>query len=187
MLIRHLYIETLLRSVKSWLPSYLHEPECMGGYYWTINTMRPTRNDQHLEDDIFKRVFFNENVWISFKISLKFVPKGPIDNVPTLVQIMAWRLPGDKPLSEPMTHICVPRPQWVKKWKAGIFQDSFGCVWDSSQKTNSYNRIKMCLHGFPSQRVSGAKCFSISWRHHANIYLDYQMERRTLANYPPVN
>ena len=53
------------------------------------------------------------------KISLKFVPKGPIDNIPALVQIMAWRRPGDKPLSEPMmvsllTHICVPRPQWVK-------------------------------------------------------------------------
>ena len=36
----------------------------------------------------------------------------------TLVQIMAWRRPGDKPLSEPMmvsllTQICVTRPQWV--------------------------------------------------------------------------
>ena len=32
---------------------------------------------------------------------------------------MAWRRPGDKPLSEPLmvsflTHICVTRPQWVK-------------------------------------------------------------------------
>ena len=36
------------------------------------------------------------------KISLKFVPKGPIDNNPELIQIMAWRQPGDKPLSEPM-------------------------------------------------------------------------------------
>ena len=37
---------------------------------------------------------------------------------PTLVQVMAWRRPGDKLLSEPMmvrlpTHICVTRPQWV--------------------------------------------------------------------------
>ena len=51
-------------------------------------------------------------------ISLKFVPMGPINNNPSLVQIMAWRRPGDKPLSEPMmvclpTHICVTRPQWV--------------------------------------------------------------------------
>ena len=35
-------------------------------------------------------------------MSLKFFPKGPINNIPALVQIMAWRWPGDKPLSEPM-------------------------------------------------------------------------------------
>ena len=34
--------------------------------------------------------------------SLKFVPKGPINNCPSLVQMKAWRLPGDKPLSEPI-------------------------------------------------------------------------------------
>ena len=32
-----------------------------------------------------------------------FVPKGPINNIPALVQIKAWRRPRDKPLSEPMT------------------------------------------------------------------------------------
>ena len=36
------------------------------------------------------------------KISRKFVPKGPIDNNPALVQMMTWRRIGDKPLSEPM-------------------------------------------------------------------------------------
>ena len=74
--------------------------------------------DAFFADDIFKCIFFKENVWISITISLKFVPKGPINNIPALVQIMAWRRPGDKPLSEPMlvgslTHICVTRPQWV--------------------------------------------------------------------------
>ena len=59
------------------------------------------------------------NIWVSIKVSLKFVPKGPINNTPALVQIMAWCRPGDKPLSEPMmnillTHICVTRLQWVK-------------------------------------------------------------------------
>ena len=44
-----------------------------------------------------------------------------IYNIPALVQIMAWRRPGDKPLSEPMMvsllmHICVTRPQWVNHW-----------------------------------------------------------------------
>ena len=35
-------------------------------------------------------------------ISLKFVPKGPIHNIPALVQIMAWHRPDDKPLYEPI-------------------------------------------------------------------------------------
>ena len=44
------------------------------------------------------------------KISLKFVLTVRNNNIPALVKIMAWRLPGDKPLSEPMmvsllTHI----------------------------------------------------------------------------------
>ena len=55
---------------------------------------------------------------------LKFVPNGPINNSLALVQIMAWRRPGDKPLSEPMlvgslTHICVTRPQWVNILRMG--------------------------------------------------------------------
>ena len=84
-----------------------------------LNTLRPRRNERHFADDIFKRIFFNENVWISTQISLKFVPKGPINNIPALVQIMAWHHSGDKSLFEPMMvslpmHICVTRPQWVK-------------------------------------------------------------------------
>ena len=69
-----------------------------------------------MADDIFKCIFLNESVWSPIKISLKFVPKGRINNIQTLVKIMAWRRPVDKPLSEPMmvslpTHICVPQPQ----------------------------------------------------------------------------
>ena len=83
-----------------------------------LNTLRLRQNGRHFPDDIFKWIFLNENVWISISISLKFVPRGPINNISTLVQVMAWRRPGDKPLSEPMMvrlpmHICVTRPQWV--------------------------------------------------------------------------
>ena len=53
-------------------------------------------------DDIFNCIFLNEKVRILIKISLKFVPKGLINNIQALVQIMAWRRIGDKPLSEPM-------------------------------------------------------------------------------------
>ena len=84
-----------------------------------INTMRLRQNGRHFADDIFKCIFLNENIRISIKISLKFVLKDPINNIPALVQIMARRRPGDKPLSEPMmvsllTHICITRPQRVK-------------------------------------------------------------------------
>ena len=93
----------------------------------TIITLRPRQNGRHFADDIFKWIFLNENVWILLKISLKFVPQGPINNIQALVQIMAWRRPGDKPLSGPMmvklpTHICVTRPQWV-------MQDQGGNTW----------------------------------------------------------
>ena len=85
-----------------------------------VNSLRPRRNGRYSADDIFKCIFLRKNVWIPTMISLKFVPKGPINNIPALVQIMACRRrrPGDKPLSEPMmvsllTHICVTQPQWV--------------------------------------------------------------------------
>ena len=91
-----------------------------------FNTLRPRQNCRNFADDIFKGIFLNENVWISLKISLKCVPKGPINNIPTLVLIMVWHRPSDKPLSEPMidsslTHICVTRPQW------------FHSLWPSSE------------------------------------------------------
>ena len=85
----------------------------------SFSTLRPRQNGRHFADEIFNCKFLNENVWIPVKISLKFVSKDPINNITALVQIMAGRRPGDKPLSEPMmvnllTHICVTRPQWLK-------------------------------------------------------------------------
>ena len=68
----------------------------------SFNTLRPRQNGRRFLDDILKRIFLNENVWVSISISLKFVPKGSISNISALVQIMAWHRPGDKPLSEPM-------------------------------------------------------------------------------------
>ena len=70
-----------------------------------------------LQTTLSNAFFLNKNV----RISLKFVPKVPINNIPALFQIMSWRRPGDKPLSETTmvtlpTHICVTRPQWVKQF-----------------------------------------------------------------------
>ena len=91
-----------------------------------INTLRPRQNAQIFPDDIFKCIFLNENVYVSIKISLKFVPKGHINYTPALVQIMAWCWPGNKPLSETvmvslLTHICVTQP-----W------DYYTEIWNSS-------------------------------------------------------
>ena len=103
----------------------------MGGSHgnsdlYLIDTLRTRQNGCHFADNIFKCIFLNENVWIPIKISLRFVPKGPIDNIPALVQIMAWRRPGSKPLSEPMMvnvlmRICVTQPHWVNTWHYPCF------------------------------------------------------------------
>ena len=109
-----LYSEQLNRSgsVVLWPPSNAKFVTLI------LNILSSRPNGCHFPDDIFKWNFLSENAWISIEISLTFVPRGPIDNIPALVQIMAWRRPGDKPLSAPMmvnllTHICVTRPQLV--------------------------------------------------------------------------
>ena len=71
-------------------------------WFLSDNTLRPTQYGQRFPDDIFKCVFFNETVWIAIKISLKFVPKVRINNIPELVQVMAWHQSVDEALSEPM-------------------------------------------------------------------------------------
>ena len=89
---------------------------------WPVSstkTLRARQNGRYLPDNIFKCTFMNENGWTSIMIPLKFVPKGKINNIPALVQIMAWRQSGDESLSEPMMvrlpkHICIIRPQWVR-------------------------------------------------------------------------
>ena len=99
-----------------------------------VNTLRPEQDGRHSADDSFTCIFFNENCCILIKFSLKYVRKGPIDNNRALVQKMAWRRSGDKPLSQPMmgkfgAHIYVSRPQWVQRWETFIvpllFEDLF--------------------------------------------------------------
>ena len=62
-----------------------------------VNTLRPRQNG-HFTDDIFKCIFLIENKWISIKISANFVHTYRSTNIPDLVQIMAWRRLGNKPL-----------------------------------------------------------------------------------------
>ena len=124
-----------------------------------FNTLRPKQNGRHFPDDIFKSIFLNENVWISIKISLKFVPGGPNNNFPALFQIMAWRRPGDKPLFEPMmvslpTHICVTRPQWVKHSEYCLFDAGYLVT----SKTQGENHIWYKMF------ISEYSCICRMWR-----------------------
>ena len=132
--------------------------------FWRkFNTLRPRQNGRRFADDTFKRIFLNKNVRISIKISLKFVPKGPINNIPSLVQIMAWRRPGDKPLSEPMmvnllTHICVTRPQWVNQGTPYRMHEIDRVI------TNLYFRFPVFSSSVPCRLA-----FDASWVHGQHI------------------
>ena len=84
----------------------------------SINSSPCGQNGRHFADDIFKSFFVNKEYLNLTLISLKFVPKGPIDNKSTLDQVMAWCRTGDKPLPEPilpysMMHICGTRGSCV--------------------------------------------------------------------------
>ena len=73
----------------------------------------------HLADDTFNRIFVNEKLWILIKNSLKFVPKGPIDKKPALVQVWlgACSAPShylNQCWHNWLTHICGTRGRWVK-------------------------------------------------------------------------
>ena len=90
---------------------------CVTRPQW-VSTLRRRQHRHHFPDDILKCIFLNENVCIAIEISLKFVPPGPVNNIPVLVWIMAWCQPGDKSFSQPMMvsllmNICVTRPQWI--------------------------------------------------------------------------
>ena len=68
---------------------------------------------------IFQTTFSNAFPWMKmceFRLRFHWI-LFPMVQLTTLVQIMAWLQPGDKPLSEPMmvsllTHICITRPQY---------------------------------------------------------------------------
>ena len=81
-----------------------------------FNSSPPGQNGRHFPGDILSCIFINEKFCILIKISLKFVPKAPIDNIPALIQIMAWCRSGDKPLSESMLTQFTICPALVGPW-----------------------------------------------------------------------
>ena len=66
----------------------------------TFNTLRPGQNGCHVADDILKRIFLNENVFLNDNFNNHCSLES---DKSSLFQIMAWRRIGDKPLSQLMT------------------------------------------------------------------------------------
>ena len=89
-----------------------------------INSFPPGQNIRHFADDISRWIFLNENVWISMKISLNFVPKGSINNITALVySVPSHYLNQCSPDS--LTHMCGTRGRWVKRHFVGRKQSHF--------------------------------------------------------------
>ena len=119
-----------------------------------------------------KTFSWNEKRLISIKISLRFVPVGSINNIPALVQILVWRRPGDKPLSEPMmvsllTHICVTQPQWVK---ASCYTENSAVCSRSYPTTKGISALHFLWNPlttgeFPAQKSRNEKNVSMLWCH----------------------
>ena len=67
----------------------------------------------------------DEKFCILNRILLKFIPKGSIDNMSALVQVMVWCLTGDKPLPKviliSLTYVCGTRERWVKVMACRMF------------------------------------------------------------------
>ena len=149
--------------------------KCMTWWNESINTLRPSQNVHHFTDDIFKCIFFlNENVWMSLKIFLMFVPQVRTNNIPTLVQIMAWHQPGDKPLPKPMVvrllmQICVTWPQWVKHWWHNNNKTKHKKAMNMIYRTyylshiNIWNWQRLCyLHIHQHQQYSSPHCYDLA-------------------------
>ena len=125
-----------------------------------VMTLRPRQDGRHFADDTRKCISLNKNIGISIKISLKF-SKGPIKNIPALVQVMACRRPGDKTFTEPMvvtllTHICVTRPQWVKVPWTEKKESQLSDFFNMKNTKNEEKRGEAHCHFFHDFYVVGA-------------------------------
>ena len=132
-----------------WFQNYWLLGRGIGLTHWSRDKMAAT-----WADNIFQCNCINEKILILIKMSLKIVPKVWINNIPALVQIMAWHRPGIKPVSKPvmvdlLMNICVTQTQWVKHILPTI----------------GVNRLSWRIHmiEFPLQRIHNTRfgCFFV--------------------------
>ena len=105
-----------------------------------FNTLRPRQLGRHFLDDILKWIFSNKNVWIS-----KFVPRRQINNIPTLVQIMAWCRPKHASLG--LTELI--HPKWNTKGMLNTSHNIY-CVQCpvNIYKQQTYTHMLTCVHTY---------------------------------------
>ena len=103
--------------------------------------------DMKITDDIFKSIF-NESFWISITISLKFVPKGPVDYKSALVQVMAWHRTGEKSLPESMLtkfdHHEQGLVEWTERKLARSFSSPISSKWPACSSKSGPTGVKQC-------------------------------------------
>ena len=133
-----------------------------------LKILRPRQNGRHFPGDIFRCIFLNENAWISCKMSLKFVPKCPFNNIPVLVQIMAWHQSGSKSLSWPMVGSLL-MPQWVKsvtkiQSSAVITRSNIVRFYNNDYRNWDRKSIKCSIHKrHPIPRPNGRAMGCLLW------------------------
>ena len=104
----------------------------------------------------------NINIWMSNKISLKYVPWSLIDNMSALVQIMAWRHPGDKPLSEPVH----------RRIYAALGGDELTAIGISQERILVTNQVLMdeiTWHAVFKRVAAGSICSNMAGHHTGQV------------------
>ena len=91
----HAHYNVTVMSTFLLLPHYLYD-SLTRAHSWQINSSAPGQNGLHFADGIFRCIRLNEKFCNFIKISLQFVPKGPVDNNPALVYIMTWHQKDDR-------------------------------------------------------------------------------------------
>ena len=124
--IHHVLTGSSIRhGLPSWLalwPSWNITPSAYKDLHAYLFTLRLRQSGHHFADDIFECIFLNAHLWIVIKISLKFVPKGQINNI-ILINVGY------------LTEACLTGPQWLYT----VFDELGDCIFTKSPSTFFFN------------------------------------------------
>ena len=152
----------------------------------SINTLMSSQNDRHFID-IFKLIILCES-YSNLQTSLNFIPKGLIENKPSLVRVVSCRL-------YPVTRYYIPcnvahhslayNARFTLRWRHngldGVSNHHLhDCLLNRlfrrrSKKTSKLRVTGLCVGNspvtgeFPARRASSAENVSIWWRHHEPV------------------